>query len=151
MITLANGAYYERRNEEGLVREPHSLSSPQGNTSDLYAQFFQNKLASFRGQIEEIDIELEARQSIHRHLVKEIDYQVLSASIFLDQIKHWAIGYKVGVDMERNFWEKRIADLTKEKRMELLRLWRDSSSLKEDRRELLREHEELLKRRNLLR
>ena len=148
--------YYHRENEEDLDEEdldeePLNSSLSDTYTSDLYSEFFDNKLASLRWQIQELDIELEARKSIHSGLMEEIDQQVLSASIFLDRLKHWAIGYRVGVDMERNLWERKVADLLKEKRMEKLRLWRESAGVKEDRREILREYLELLKRRHLIR
>lgn len=151
VILLPNNHDYGRKDEAVLNGELFSSSLPHTGTSDLYSEFFKTKLASLGKQIQEIDIDLEARQIIHRQLVEEIDHQVLSASLFLNQLKHWAIGYRVGVDMERNLWERRIGDLTKEKRSEMVRLWRDSLRVKEDRRELSKEYEELLKRRNLLR
>ena len=151
MIKQPNELYQERGSEKYLNDELFDSSLSHTETNDLYSEFFQNKLSSLRGQIQEIDMELETRQLIHRELITEIDHQVLSASLFLDQLKHWAIGYRVGVDMERNLWERRIADLTKEKRSERVRLWRDSVRVNEDRRELTKEYEELLKRRNLLR
>jgi hypothetical protein len=151
VIMLPNNQYYKRENEGDIGGELFDSSPPHISASDLYSEFFENKLAALRRQIQEIDMELETRQLIHRQIDEEIDHQVLSASLFLNQLKHWAIGYRVGVDMERNLWERRIGDLTKEKRSEMVRLWRDSIRVKEDRRELSKEYEELLKRRNLLR
>jgi len=151
MIKQPNELYQERGSEKYLNDELFDSSLSHPETNDLYSEFFQNKLSSLRGQIQEIDMELETRQLIHRELITEIDHQVLSASLFLDQLKHWAIGYRVGVDMERNLWERRIADLTKEKRSERVRLWRDSVRVNEDRRELTKEYKELLKRWHLLR
>lgn len=145
---MPNNNYYGLRNDED---QEDSFISSAPEASNLYSEFFLGKLASLRKQMEEIDLELEARSSIHKHLVQEIDDQILSASLFLDRLKHWAIGYRVGVDMERNLWERAIADLTKQKRTEIVRCWRDSIGLKEDRRELSREYEELLKRQCLLR
>jgi hypothetical protein len=151
IIEPAENRYYTRGSEKDLEEELFNYPVQNTDTSDLYAEFFESKLSSLRRQIREIDIELGARQSIHRQLVEEIDHQVLSASLFLNQLKHWAIGYRVGVDMERNLWERKIGDLTKEKRSERVRLWRDSVRVNEDRRELTKEYEELLKRRHLLR
>lgn len=151
MIKLSENHYYNQRSEENLEEELFSPSLSNTNASDLYSEFFKGKLTSLRGQIEEIDDELETRKVIHKELVTEIDHQILSASLFLDKLKHWAIGYRVGVDMERNLWERQVADLTKQKRMEMVRLWKDSSGLKEDRRELLHEYKEVYKRQHLLR
>ncbi len=151
IIKQTDTTYHERAKEKHLNEELFKPFSSYTDTGDLYSEFFQNKLASIRGQIQEIDIELEIRQSIHGELTTEIDHQVLSALLFLDQLKHWAIGYRVGVDMERNLWERKVGDLLKEKRMEKLRVWRESASLKEGRRELLRDYEELVKRQRLLR
>ena len=151
MIKQPNELYQERGSEKYLNDELFDSSLSHTETNDLYSEFFQNKLSSLRGQIQEIDMELQTRQLIHRELITEIDHQVLSASLFLGQLKHWAIGYRVGVDMERNLWERNIADLTKEKRSETVRVWRDSTRLKEGRRELLHEYKELVKRRHLLR
>jgi len=147
----AENRYYTRESEKDLEEELFNYPVQHTNTSDLYSEFFQNKLSSLRGQIQEIDGDLERRQLIHRELITEIDHQVLSASLFLGQLKHWAIGYRVGVDMERNLWERNIADLTKEKRSETVRVWRDSNRLKDGRRELLREYKELFERQHLLR
>lgn len=151
IINSPENQYYTRGSERDIEEELFNSSLSDTNTTDLYAEFFQNKLTSLRWQIEEIDSELETRQVIHRELVTEIDHQILSASLFLDQLKHWAIGYRVGVDMERNLWERQVAELTKQKRMEMVRLWKDSAGLKEDRRELLTEYNVLVKRRRLLR
>lgn len=150
IITKTDLTYYQQTREKYPNEELFKPASSYTDTSDLYSEFFQNKQSSLRGQIQELDIELELRQSIHRELITEIDHQVLSASLFLNQLKHWAIGYKIGVDMERNLWERKVADLLKEKRMEKLRVWRESGNLKEGRRELLRELEDLYKRRHLL-
>jgi hypothetical protein len=147
----AENRYYTRGSERDLEEELFDYPTQNTDTNDLYSQFFEGKLKSLRWQIQEIDDDLGRRQVIHRELVTEIDHQILSASLFLDQLKHWAIGYRVGVDMERNLWERKIADLTKEKRSEIVRVWRDSTRLKEGRRELLHEYRELFKRWNLLR
>lgn len=146
----AENRYYTRGSERELEEGLFSYPAQHTNTSDLYSEFFEGKLTSLRWQIQEIDGDLGRRQVIHRELVTEIDHLILSASLFLDQLKHWAIGYRVGVDMERNLWERNIADLTKEKRSEIVRVWRDSTRLKEGRRELLHEYKELVKRRHLL-
>lgn len=151
MIKQPNELYQERGSEKYLNDELFDSSLSHTETNDLYSEFFQNKLSSLRGQIQEIDMELQTRQLIHRELITEIDHQVLSASLFLGQLKHWAIGYRVGVDMERNLWERNIADLTKEKRSETVRVWRDSNRLKDGRRELSREYKELFERQHLLR
>jgi hypothetical protein len=142
---------YKQENDEDIEEELFNSYPLQDQADDLYSEFFQHKLTSVRGQLQEIDTELEARELLHGKLIQEIDQQILSASLFLDRLKHWQIGYRVGVDMERNLWERKMADLLKEKRMEKLRLWRESVSLKEDRRELFKEYEDLLKRRHLLR
>lgn len=147
----SNNRYYVRENENAIEEELYNCDWPHTDVNDLYSEFFQNKLAATRSEIREIEFDLKTRQSIHKELITEIDHQVLSASLFLNQLKHWAIGYRVGVDLERNLWERKIADLLKEKRMEKLRIWRESSSLKERKRELLREYEELFRRQLLLR
>jgi hypothetical protein len=151
VIKPVKNHYYTRGSEKDLEEELFSYPVRNIDTSDLYAEFFESKLSSLRRQIREIDGDLGRRQVINRELVTEIEHQILSASLFLNQLKHWAIGYRVGVDMERNLWERNIADLTKEKRSERVRLWRDSVRVNEDRRELTKEYEELLKRRHLLR
>jgi hypothetical protein len=129
-----------------LVEELFEPSVKKHDLDRLYDDFFLTKLDSLRREICQIDAELEARKMIHNQLVQEFDSQVLSASIFLDHIKHWGIGYRTGIDMERNFWERRIADLTKEKRSEKLKIWKDELALKEKRKEIEKEYEELLKR-----
>ena len=141
--------YNQKKDGQSAITEAPSLS-PAANT-DLYEEFFQSKLISLRKQILEIDTDLEARQIIHEQVLKEIYHQVFSASQFLDQLKHWQIGYRVGVDMERNLWERQIALLTKEKRHETVSVWKDILSLREGKRELLKEYEELWKRLNFLR
>jgi hypothetical protein len=118
---------------------------------DLYDHYFLDKLGSLRNQLENINKELETRQTIHIQHIGQIDSQIFSDSLILDQMKHWQVGYKMGVDMERNLWERQIASLLKEKRSEITSAWKDSLSLKESRRELLKEYEELVKRRKLLR
>lgn len=95
---------------------PTVVTNPDANR--LYEAFFQGKLDSLRKEIAELNVEAAMRKAIHNQPVEELDHQVLSASIFLNDLKHWAIGYRTGVDIERNFWERRIAELTKEKRGE---------------------------------
>ncbi len=73
------------KNQEKLLAELFSSPSLERNSTDLYAEFLQSKLASLLRQIQETDIELETRRSIHRQLTEEIDNQILSASIFIDQ------------------------------------------------------------------
>jgi hypothetical protein len=140
---------YQHSNRK-LVEELFESSAKKHDPNRLYDDFFLTKLDSLRRDICQIDAELEARKMIHNQLVQEFDSQILSASIFLDHIKHWGIGYRTGIDIERNFWEKRIADLTKEKRTEKLKIWKDGLALKEQRREIEKGYEELLKRMNWL-
>ncbi len=149
IVTISN--YHERENDEKTDRESLNLSQMQKDSHDLYSEFFQSKIASLRKRIEEINLDLESRQSIHKNVVEEIYHQIFSASLFLDRLKHWQIGYRVGVDMERNLWERQIATLTKEKRHEMVSSWKDTLSLREQKRESLKEYEELWKRLNFLR
>lgn len=139
--------YYQNRKANELADK---LFNSSANGSKLYEDFFLNKLDSLRREICQLDFELESRKIIHSQLMQELDSQILSSSIFLDHIKHWGIGYKTGVDIERNFWEKRIADLTKEKRNEKLKVWKDQLTIKEVKRDLDKEYEEMLKRAGLL-
>ena len=144
------GDYYLDPKDKMPAREDQRNNEKSLDADRLYKHFFLNKLDSFRREIYQLDSELESRKMIHNQLVQEFDSQILSASIFLDRIRHWGIGYRTGVDIERNFWERRISDLTKEKRNEKLKLWKDSQSLKERRREIEREHKELLEKLGLI-
>ncbi len=142
--------YYLNSKERMPATEGQGTNEKSRDADRLYKYFFLNKLDSLRREMYQLDSELESRKMIHNQFVQELDSQILSASIFLDRIKHWGIGYKTGVDIERNFWERRIADLTKEKRNERLKLWKDSQDLKERSREMEREHKELLEKLGLL-
>lgn len=95
--TLSNNLYYKLQGEkdeelvEQLFDSPRTGTKPDANS--LYDEFFRGEFDSLRKEMAELDVEVEMRKAIHSQLVDELDHQVLSASLFLNDLKHWGIVY----------------------------------------------------------
>ncbi len=87
---------------------------------------------------------------MHDQSVAEIDYQITQAASSLEQFSNWGIGYNTGVDVKRNFLERELSNLRKERRSLLVRTWDDIGRLRKEFRQLVREYKAMLSRLDLL-
>ena len=68
----------------------------------------------------------------------------------LEQFSNWGIGYNTGVDVKRNFLERELSNLRKERRSLLVKTWDDIGRLRKEFRQLVREYKAMLSRLDLL-
>ena len=94
--------------------------------------------------------EASSRAQMHDQSVAEIDYQITQAASSLEQFSNWGIGYNTGVDVKRNFLERELSNLRKERRSLLVRTWDDIGRLRKEFRQLVREYKAMLSRLDLL-
>ena len=94
--------------------------------------------------------ETDARLRLHQQAREEIGYQILCCQASLKQFTGWGLGYNTGVDVKRNFLEKQLADLRRERRSLELRAFDDVRKLRTELREATADHEQTRYRLSLL-
>ena len=113
-------------------------SRPPGDELD---QLLADRLGEARRAADEATEELRARLRLHRQTEDEISYQIRACQFSLREFTNWGLGYNTGVDVKRNFLEKQLADLRKERRAMRLRLFGDLQTLRKGLREASSEYD----------
>ena len=98
--------------------------------------FFEHKSKRLQESLSQLNKEMETRIELRDHSFQKLDYQITEAASSLKEFNRWGLGYNVGVDVKRNFLEKMLADLRKEKRREELSAWEDVIALRKERRRI---------------
>jgi len=115
-----------------------------------WEEFLSGKMAEMAQTIEQLKEEIEVRRGLRDYFVGEIDQEMLYARSSLKEFTHFGLGYNVGVDVKRNFLEKQLTELRKERRRMQQQCFDDLIDLRKQLREALAEYKELLRRRRLL-
>ena len=111
--------------------EPEPLREPRDELADL----LDGRLRTARRGLDEAHDELQARARLHRQAEDEIGYQMQACQLSLREFKHFGLGYNIGVDVKRNFLEKQLADLRKERRQIKVRFFGELRELRRSFRE----------------
>lgn len=146
----------ERKPTGELVRELFDLSrllperKPLPIPADEAQSYLVGLLEEKAATIEQLEEEALARAQLHDESIREVDYQITKAASSLDQFTTWGIGYNTGVDIKRNFLERELSNLRKERRSTFLRAWQDIAGLRKEFREAVAEYNSLVNRLGLL-
>lgn len=133
---------------EKLIAEP---PAEEGATpGEPVEAYFEQRAAKLRQQIRQLKDEIEARYEMESQFLHQLDYQIGKAATSLKEFQFWGIGYNTGVDVKRNFLERQLADLRKERRNTELKTWEDIIALRKELREALGEYHELKRRAGLM-
>ena len=134
--------------KQDLLRD---LGAPTSSTEshirqDPITDFYAYRASRLRGSLSQIDDEIEVRLRMRDRAVGEIEYQISEAAGSLREFTNWGLGYNVGVDVKRNFLERMLADLRRQRRQEQLRAWEGVISLRKERRKIEEELSEISRR-----
>ena len=99
------------------------------------ASYFNDKLLTLRQNIDQINDELVSRRRLLDRSQDDIDYQITKSASSLDQLI-FRIGYNRSIDQKRNFLERELANLRRERRATRLRFWEDVVQLRHELREV---------------
>jgi len=130
-----------RRVVERLVAELPSDEEPKKPREPIQA-YFEDRIARLRHRIRQLSEEIQTRHELENEFLAEIDYQMGKAATSLKEFHAWGIGYNTGVDVKRNFLERLLANLRKERRNAELRTWEDVVALRRDLREAAAQREQ---------
>jgi len=128
------------------ILKPGEIRKP----TEPVSEYFYEKLRTTTETIEKLAEEIRTRKEFTDRFLYQLDYEIREAAFSLEQFKTWGIGYNTGVDVKRNFLERMLANLRKERRATELRAWEDIITLRKDMREALSEYRELLRRDKLV-
>jgi len=132
-----------------LLREtPRVEAEPALSPAD---EFLGERLATAGQRIAELNQETRSRVDLQDYFIGQLDYQIGEAAFSLSQLRSWGVGYNTGVDVKRNWLERQLKELRKERRDAELRTWEDVIQLRRELREVLEEYRDLRRRYALLR
>ncbi len=138
-----------KRVVEKLLEElPHVEPDRSDSPTD---QYFTERLTAASKRESQLKQEIDTRVELHDYFLDRLDYQITEAAFSLSELSPWAIGYNRGVDTTRNFLERQLAQLRRERRDTELKAWEDIVGLRGTLREARGEYRELLRRYQLLR
>jgi hypothetical protein len=117
---------------------------------DDMESYFADKLSALGSRVAQLSNELERRRQLKEDFLGEIDYQIGRTAVSLETFRYVGVGYKVGLDIKRNFLERQLADLRERRRRERLRFWEHVVALRRDLREASAEYQDLKRRPGML-
>lgn len=140
MILLRNGPLFQTMPE----------SHKDGDVMSIFGKLVSQDLETLKEWIEEVSQEIDSRRELKRELVSKLSDGAEKVHSLINEIEHWAPGYKPSVNGRRTNLEKECLSLKKEERVQELNAWRDISILKRQLRELVKEYREALRRRDMV-
>ena len=116
----------------------------------IIRETLERKIRIIRNEIEQLNKDLESRAELHKQICKEINGHVTDRERSKALLDSYCIGWGSYAQERIQIIEKEISFLMKEKRLEKVGYWRNCIKLKNELRELLKEYEELKKRKEFL-
>jgi hypothetical protein len=132
-----------------LARPPPVEPAKPGE--DGWDALLAGKLPELVRSIEQLKEEIEVRTGLRDYSVGEIDHQIFYLQSSLTEFSHWGLGYNTGVDVKRNWLEKQLGELRKERRRLEHQCFNDLVQLRRELREVVAEYRQLARRQRLLR
>ncbi len=99
--------------------------------------------------VQQLRDEIVSRRRLMDRQLEEIDYQVGRAAFSLKQLD-FRIGYNDAVDFKRNWTERELANMRRERRNLRLRCWEDIVALRKELREALKQYRDAAARRQIM-
>ncbi len=99
--------------------------------------------------VHQIEDEIVSRRRLMDRQLEEIDYQVNRAAFSLKQLD-FRVGYNDAVDFKRNWTERELANMRRERRNLRLRCWEDIVALRKELREAQKQYRDALARRQIM-
>ncbi|HJN19179.1 MAG TPA: hypothetical protein QGH10_27045 [Armatimonadota bacterium] len=135
--------------DDDLVRTvaalPHSIDAP-----DALGAYLTHTLGESSQRADAAERDASLRLRLHRQAKEEIGYQILCCQSSLKAFTGWGLGYNTGVDVKRNFLEKQLADLRRERRALEIRAFDDLRTLRRELRDMASAHERAYYRLSLM-
>jgi len=123
---------------------------PTPDSSDPLGAYLHQTLADSSQQVDAAERDASLRLRLHRQARDEIGYQILCCQSSLKAFTGWGLGYNTGVDVKRNFLEKQLADLRRERRALEIRAFDDLRALRRELRLVASQHERAFYRLSLM-
>ena len=117
--------------------------------ADPIASYFNEKLLTARQDIAQINDEIVSRKRLLDRSQDDIDYQITKAATSLEQLI-FRIGYNRAIDQKRNFLERELGNLRRERRATRLRFWEDVVQLRRELRETTASYRDALRKMSLI-
>jgi hypothetical protein len=111
--------------------------------------YFTDKLLTLRQGISQINDEIVSRKRLLDRSQDDIDYQITKTASSLEQLV-FRIGYNRAIDQKRNFLERELANLRRERRATRLRFWEDVVQLRRELRETTAQYRDALRKMTLI-
>jgi hypothetical protein len=118
--------------------------------AEAWEEFLAGRSADLARSIGELKDEMRIRTGLRDYSLTEIDSQIHYLQASLEEFSHWGVGYNTGVDVKRNWLEKQLGDLRKERRRLQVQCFADLVDLRAELREAVAEYHQLSRRQRLL-
>jgi len=133
--------------ELGPLSEIARTKSPE--RAEPIASYFSDKLLTLHQDISQINDEIVSRKRLLDRSQDDIDYQITKTASSLEQLV-FRIGYNRAIDQKRNFLERELANLRRERRATRLRFWEDVVQLRRELRETTAAYRDAVRKMNLI-
>jgi hypothetical protein len=127
-----------------LAEQNSQVPSKKIHKSGKEDGFFDGKVSLLKEEIEDINRNIEKRETIEKESCYSIDFEVKEVKRHLHEIYTWKKGDKSTIEFIRMEFHKQLASLYREKRMNGLSFWKDNVFEKRDRRNLVLEYKSLI-------
>jgi hypothetical protein len=133
--------------ELGPLSETPQPKPPE--RAEPIASYFNDKLLTLSQDISQINDEIVSRKRLLDRSQDDIDYQITKTASSLEKLV-FRIGYNRAIDQKRNFLERELANLRRERRATRLRFWEDVVQLRRELRETAAQYRDALRKMNLI-
>lgn len=120
------------------------------DTTDFVEQSLTRKIDILKKEIEYLYTDIRTRNNLHEDITKELDSMIKNCHIQLESFPKGSSSWGSYFESNIGKLEKEISDLKKESRLEKVGRWRNKVKLKKELRDLLKEYESLMKRKEFL-
>jgi len=142
----------KRKKEDPLspLARPPPVEPPKPE-EDGWDALLAGKLPELVRAIEQLKEEIEVRTGLRDYSVGEIDHQIFYLQSSLAEFSRWGLDYNTGVDVKRNWLEKQLGELHKERRRLEHQCFNDLVQLRKELRDAVAEYRQLARHQRLLR
>jgi hypothetical protein len=122
---------------------------PQGYGAGLVDGYLRSRVEDAGLDVHQLQDEIVSRRRMLDRQLGEIDYQISRAAWSLKQLD-FRVGYNSGIDFKRNWTERELANLRRERRSLKLRCWEDIVTLRRQLREAVKQYRDSAARKELM-
>lgn len=123
--------------------------APRTSEAEPVARYLRAQADDAALDVHQLEDEIVSRRRLLDRQLQEIDYQVSRASWSLKQLE-FRIGYNSAIDFKRNWTERELNNLRRERRSLRLRCWEDIVTLRHQLRDATKQYRDSLSRKDLM-